>query len=659
MLIMNKFFRRGIFPPLLFTFIILLFPDTSVTHSQHNSCTMVKINILSKHLRLLKENKTAELKFNFPARTVIRYDDSEFFTNSLKIQYSDGIYSIFCENRSLNFKKCVIYSHDNNALCRIKIDDAYRLYPLPLEITRQMGALKIFVHETPAQYAVDSASAELGYTPPEKTEALFALALAINGRCRIDSLKKKHPDSDFCDLTCCQTYKGRSGLNPVSGPYINTSAIAYGLFFHTSSGGRLFTESVFNSGKRKIKPPADILYAENLMLSRNLHKNWSASIRGDELSSIICSGKNMQVHGIDYNPANEIIYLRTNIGITDIAPEEFRLKVNRKKGWNFIKSNNYSVSFNNSEFNFTGSGLGHCTGISLDGALQLADRGYSRYEILEHYYPDLKYLQNGKADRSYQYVTYNIHNGNIKSASTGASLLERRIPCGSLFKLFTVIYLASERPDLFFNYTYNCSAENPHPLPDHCWDRKGHGPTDIRSAIYNSCNIYFASLYNEINKDQFTKWFNRFVKSRGISMRLPETKNNKEWSELLAGLNFSTDISVRDIMALTMYIHNPDNAISSDASAVISGALKKTFTEGTAKPAKNRTDTLIEPAAISPEIWGKTGTVIAGTNSHHSYGLFTGGSNDTGIIVILRKGKGTDAAHLALSLMNKQIPEKL
>ena len=82
--------------------------------------------------------------------------------------------------------------------------------------------------------------------------------------------------------------------------------------------------------------------------------------------------------------------------------------------------------------------------------------------------------------------------------------------------------------------------------------------------------------------------------------------------------------------------------------------MKKTFTEGTAKPLMNEAHTLIEPAAVPSGLWGKTGTIIAGTNSHHSYGLFTGGCNNTGVIVILRKGKGTDAAHLALSLFKQE-----
>ncbi|HPJ43380.1 MAG TPA: penicillin-binding transpeptidase domain-containing protein [Spirochaetota bacterium] len=653
MLIMNNFFMRGALAPLLFTFIILFFPYNSVTHSQQNISNTLKINILSKHLGLLKKNKNRELTFYLPAGSVIRYDNSEFFAKSLSIKYSGDIYSIFSENRPLNFRKCVIYSENKSFLCRIKIDDNERSYPLPLEIVQDRDLLKIFTYESPEQYAIDSASAELGYMTPEKAEALYALALAIHGRSRIDSLTKKHHDSHFCDLTCCQTYKGRSGLNPVSGPFINTSVSQYGLFFHSSSGGRLFTESIFNKEKRKITPPKDIIYSENLLLSRNLHRAWSASIRRDELSSIICEGTKINVYGADYSHDSEIISLHTDKGLISMAPEEFRLKINRRNGWSFIKSNNYSIKSDDSVLHFTGSGLGHCTGISLEGAVQLAEKGYSRYEILEHYYPNLKYLRNGKPDQSYQYVTYNIRNGNIIFSSTGTSFLDRRIPCGSLFKLFTAIYLANERPDLFFNYKYNCTAKNPAPLPDHCWDRKGHGTTDIRSAVYNSCNIYFASLYNRISMDDFRKWFSSFVKSRGISMRLPAIKNEEKWSELLAGLNFSTAIAVRDIIKLTIFIRNPGRDISPEASAIIDDALKKTFTLGTAKPSVIKNDTQEKPADLYPEMWGKTGTVIAGTNSHHSYGLFTGGCDDTGIIVILRKGKGTEAAHLALSLLRQ------
>lgn len=650
---MNKRFPGGDLIPLLLIFILILIPCSAGTVSSDNISNTVRINILSKHLRLLKEKKIGEMIFTFPAGTVIRYDNSEFYSASLKISHTGDIYNISAENRSLNFRKCIIYSATLNKQCSIRLAEEDRSYPLPVEIIREKDSLKIYVNEITGQYAIDSASAELGYTKPEQSEALHALALAIHGRCRTASHKKKHPDCDFCDLTCCQTYKGRSGLQPVIGPYINTSESGYGLFFHSSSGGKLFSESVFNSEGRKNKPPADILYSENLLLSRNLHRSWNAALTRDELTGIIYPDKKMEIRDIQFDPEKEIISIHNEQMNVSIAPEDFRLKINRKKGWNFLKSNNYSISRNSTEYIFRGSGLGHCTGMSLEGALQLAERGYSRYEILEHYYPNLKYLQQCKTDTSLQYITYNIHNGTVLFSSTGPSLLNRRIPCGSLFKLFTVIYLATERRDLFFNYSYSCGPENSAPLPEQCWDKKGHGKMNISNAIYNSCNIYFASLHDKIDMEHYTRWFNDFTKSKKITMQLPAIKNRKEWSELLAGLDFRTDISVSDIMKLSMLIRNSDNSIPTDSAIIISDALKKTYTDGTAKLKKNDSSGNCPLKMPDSDLWGKTGTVIAGTNSHHSYGLFTGGCGDIGITTILRKGKGADAAHLSLSLLKK------
>lgn len=651
---MNRFCDRGIHLPLMLAIIITLFPYEGGTLSRQAGSSFIKINILSKHLRLMKDGAGSELNFTFPKGTVIRHDDSEFYSGSLKISHQGETCNISAGNRSLSFRRCLIYSNTPGALCGVRIKGEERYYPLPLEIIREKETVKIFITETPGQYASDSASAELGYLKPECTEALYALALAIHGRCGIDSLRRKHGDCDFCDLTCCQTYRGRSGLLPVEGPFIDTAGQNCGLFFHSSSGGRLFSESVFNSGGRKSRPPADILYSENLMLSRGMHSPWEAEIEKSRISGLIYPDRKFLINEIRYDPEKEMIIIHGDTGTASIAPEDFRLRINRRKGWNFIKSNNYTLSSDSAKYIFRGAGLGHCTGMSLEGAVQLAGKGYSRYEILEHYYPDLKYIQRGNVHTSFQYVTYNTDSGEVILSSSGPALLERRVPCGSLFKLFTVIYLATERRDIFFNHHYLCEKENPLPLPLQCWERRGHGDMNISSAIYNSCNVYFSSLHDRIDRKDFTRWFNEFVRSQNISMRLPEIKTEAEWSALLAGLDFRTDISVRDLITLSLFIDDADRRLPRDAAGIITGALRKTFTSGTAKITEKDIASNIGLKIIPPDMWGKTGTVIAGTNSHHSYGLFTGGCGGTGIVTIFRKGRGVDAAHLSVSLLKKK-----
>ena len=53
------------------------------------------------------------------------------------------------------------------------------------------------------------------------------------------------------------------------------------------------------------------------------------------------------------------------------------------------------------------------------------------------------------------------------------------------------------------------------------------------------------------------------------------------------------------------------------------------------------------------ELWGKTATVIDGTNVPKSYGLFIGGCGDKGIVALVRKGNGNLAGRWARRLLNK------
>jgi len=656
MSIMNKFFRRGIIPLLLTLFIV--FTDHSATPNQLPSNNILRINILSKHLESFRKNSKGGLNFRLPAGTLARTDDSETYIKDLEIKYANEMFRISAGERELHSGKYLLHSEKDSSLCTVFFNGEARVYPLPVEIIRQKNSIRIYISENAGQYAIDSAYSELGHELAGEPEALYALALAINARCGIKPSRSRHSDCDFCDLTCCQTYRGRCGLPPLTGPFIDTSATENRFFFHSSSGGRLFTESVFNSETRKNKPPADRLYSANLHLSREMHSSWEARLHRNEAAEILLRGKNTILKDIVYEPELEITLLYTPETVNKMPPEKFRLLINRKKGWNFIKSNNYTLTSDGNNFIFRGSGLGHCTGMSMEGAFQLASHGYSRYEILEHYYPDLKYISSGNNTQSSQYILYNINTGEVIRSSSGPALLDRRVPCGSIFKLFPVLYLAQERKDIFFNHKFTCKDDHPSPLPLHCWDKKEHGEMDLKKAVSNSCNIWFASLHDKIDKNGFRRWFKTFTEKQGISMRIPRTKNESQWCELLAGLNFRADIALKDIMILSIYINKNINNGGGDISPVeadtISKALRNTFISGTAKITEKDIEADPVLASLPEKLWGKTGTMIAGTNSHFSYGLFTGGTGEKGIIVLVRKGKGTDAAHLAVKLLKEE-----
>ena len=585
--------------------------------------------------------KTGELdtgKRRIPVKTL-----SFFYNNSIRIK---------ADQKPLSNGDFTLYPLERNDTLSIELNGEKRSYPLPLYIKNTGTELELYIEEDINQFAIDSAWGELGDTSERNSEALYALAHLIKARCALPYLTNKHKGAHFCDLTCCQTYRGRSGKtfsDPVS---IKTDKIKNGLFFNTSGGGVIFSESIFNDKVKSSPAPQDIIYQENFFLSREKYPNWEASITKNELTGLIYPGKNEFIKKITFDRGKEIVFIETGRGMEKYSPETFRLIVNRIKGWNFIKSNNYTLTLTDGIFKFRGSGLGHGAGMSFEGALQLAERGYSRYEIIEHYYPEIQYNTPPSYNNQLQYIIFDYKSGATLQSSTGDSFRNRIIPCGSIFKLFIAVYLAEKRTDLFYNYTYTCrESEKDKLMPEQCWDKPGHGRMDIRSALYHSCNKYFGSLYKKIDPDDFTQWIKTFTSEKGIALTLPRIKSRGDFANLLAGLNFNLTITVDGIIKLNRHIFMESKENPSGRTGEIFTALHKTFTDGTAK--EKPEDNLLNKSggnisqnyySIKKDLWGKTGTVIAGTNSHHGYGIFTGGLKSSGIAAILRKNTGAETA---------------
>jgi len=656
MFTMKNRIGRGIFPRLVILIIIFSALIIGLRAEKKPSAgrDKVKILILSKHIRLLKEGKINFLHLALPKSCEIDSSGSRISCNVLSILYGTDSFSIKTENSILGKGNFILYPKEREDTFSVEVNGEKRVYPLPLYIKNSGSEIELSIEETVNQFAIDSAWGELGNTDERSSEALYALAHLIKARCALAYLKDKHKGYDFCDLTCCQSYKGRSGKffdDPVS---INTTGIRKGLFFHSSGGGTLFTDSIFNTCGRTAMAPKDVIYCENFTLSRKKYLNWEAAINEHDLSGILYPEKNVFLKNINFDRDEEIVKVETDGGINKFSPETFRIRINRIKGWNFIKSNNYILTKDYGVYNFRGSGLGHGAGMSFEGALQLAERGYSRYEILEHYYPEIKYngTSESAVNHQLQYIVFNSGSGEIVKSSAGTSFRNRIIPCGSIFKLFITLYLQSERKDLFYNYSYTCMdaekiKEKNRLMPHECWKKSGHGRMNISGALSNSCNKYFASLYDRIDYKDFSRWVAGFASKQGIVLFVPEIKSKADFSNLLAGLNFNVTITVDGLIKLNRYIYLENKDHSSEEMEVIFNALHKTFTDGTAKENGSEKVSLNLSGSNSnfkKDLWGKTGTVIAGTNNHYGYGIFTGGLSSTGIVAILRKGTGAMAA---------------
>jgi stage II sporulation protein D len=79
---------------------------------------------------------------------------------------------------------------------------------------------------------------------------------------------------------------------------------------------------------------------------------------------------------------------------TNLAPTEgSRLKLARKLDWKTVPGNSYSLRVEGGEVVLEGTGVGHGIGLCQRGGADLARKGASFQQILEHYYPNTELKQ--------------------------------------------------------------------------------------------------------------------------------------------------------------------------------------------------------------------------------------------------------------------------
>ncbi|HET9837688.1 MAG TPA: SpoIID/LytB domain-containing protein [Candidatus Angelobacter sp.] len=236
-----------------------------------------------------------------------------------------------------------------------------RRYQGKLELQAQTGELVVAVR---MDLEVAVASIVAAESPPQApVEALKAQAVAT--RSFLIAGKGRHNGFDFCDTTHCQFLR----LPPLEGaPAAQAAAATRGLvlaykgqafaaMYSASCGGR--THSLDELG---------------------------VATRGYPYFSVTC----------DYCHRHPEKWV-ARISEADAAglqqTESSRLKLARRLGWKTIPGNSYSSRTENGEVILEGSGVGHGIGLCQRGAADMARKGASFQQILEHYYPNTELKQ--------------------------------------------------------------------------------------------------------------------------------------------------------------------------------------------------------------------------------------------------------------------------
>lgn len=650
----------------------------------------VRISILSRRIKQIQDKSLKEIVMNFSEGSVANDTNNgdRFDIKKISIILENNKLSFIADNKKMEGQfHLIISSAKKDDVFSVSFADEERVYPVPLEIIIEENDLNLIIREDMLRYAYDAAYAEYRKVKNEQQEAMAALTLIILSRSVMAKDIHRHNNFDFCDLAHCQTYAGRKSKYvefTSKFPWIiNSEHVHEMLHFHAICGGHTLGNKVFGPATEQQTGVKDWLIHDGEFLCRYKADDWEASIAANELTKLILK-RNIMAAGnpvsVQYDESKLIIDLKIADDQYSFSPEDFRLRINRVRGWDFIKSNNYQVVKKNKDgteyFIFRGKGLGHGAGLCQRGALQLAERGYSRYEILEHYFPGIEFMQYGKADiptpPDFSFFVFSLITGEVENSSH-ENILIREIPPGSLFKLIVSLYLATERPDLLKEYVYNCTHNSDPNIPSKCWTPEGHGKVNFTQALSNSCNLYFASLYQVIDQDKFRKFFDKLCLCLHIESKLPKIKNNSEFSHLLAGLDYRVRFTVKDFIPVARLlslsqtndadIESFKKTMSLESRTIIFKALLDTMQSGTVTYEYKSTGAALngkspESGNINPKIknppaypceytWGKTATVIDGTSKQTVYGIFLGGCNEKGIVAVMRNSNGRKTAKIA------------
>lgn len=274
-------------------------------------------------------------------------------------------------------------------LWRITLPRLTRFYQGELELEPKKGLLKI-VNEIPIeQYLVGVLAAEFAQASPEALRAQAVLARTTAYKLLKD---RKNRDYQLDDLTRVQAYSGyhrlkklHQAVKQTAGEVLIHQGEIIQAFWHSTCGRNFFTPDSMWGGERlnylrSIKRRQRL---ENHLCADLPHFFWERKLSLNKIRKILEKGRS----GIIFDRYPIFEKDKIQIGKNKfLYPENFRLRINRVMGWNFLKSNDYRITIRNGVAHFSGYGLGHNIGMCQCEANQLGKQGYGYRDILKNYY---------------------------------------------------------------------------------------------------------------------------------------------------------------------------------------------------------------------------------------------------------------------------------
>ncbi len=255
-----------------------------------------------------------------------------------------------------------------------------------LELTLNRGTIRAINNVNIEDYVAGVVEAEAG-----KNVAFEFLKLqAIICRTYALGLTNRHPGEGYqmCDAVHCQVYHGKSRFNPtIIAAVAETKGkvIADSKFqlitaaFHSNCGG----ETVNSEDVWSISLPY-LRAVKDTFCCRKPHATWERKIPMYDWKNYLVQ-KNRK-HAYLPLPQKDSVNDMTKDRQVHYSYESYRVPLkNVRTDWG-LRSTYFTTKERNDSIILKGSGFGHGVGLCQEGAMRMAELGYSYKDILKFYY---------------------------------------------------------------------------------------------------------------------------------------------------------------------------------------------------------------------------------------------------------------------------------
>lgn len=357
------------------------------------------------HIRLFASYNISSLNFIPVSGDYTVYGDSVKLFDADKISFitvslSGDSVLVQKTNFHKKFRSLRFVPQSQSSSFKIKTifpDYKARTYDDELQISSQGKTLRIIVKADIEKYTAGVVMWEVGIKNPQEFNKVKAIA------CRTYSLGnwRRHEDEGFqlCDEVHCQVFKGKTFSQNIhhavseTAEYIlvDDSARIVTAAFHSNCGGQTMnSEDVWSKAVSYLRSVIDTFcrHQPNAVWEKKIPKDlWldylSAKYNYPSYDSL--SGKKV----LWFEQFSRKVYLLN---------DEYFIPLKFVREDMKLKSTFFTIREQGENVIFSGRGFGHGAGLCQEGAMRMAELGFSYTKILNFYYTDIHLIRFSQLD---------------------------------------------------------------------------------------------------------------------------------------------------------------------------------------------------------------------------------------------------------------------